>query len=59
MSAKGSKTIGPDLEGYGPNAIANALASQTVTHGSVSISLTDGTKVTFQDVTSLNRSNFT
>jgi Ca2+-binding RTX toxin-like protein len=48
-----------DLQGYGPNAIADALASQTVKHGSVTIDLSDGTKVTFQDVTSLTRSNFT
>ena len=47
-----------DLKGYGPGAINEALASQTVSHGSVTIGLSDGTKVTFQDVTSLNRSNF-
>ena len=47
-----------DLQGYGHDAINRALAGQTVTNGSVTISLTDGTKVTFDDVTSLNRSNF-
>ena len=48
-----------DLVGYGANAVANALASQTTTSGSVTIGLTDGTKITFQDVTSLSKSNFT
>jgi Ca2+-binding RTX toxin-like protein len=47
-----------DLEGYGHNEIDQALASQTVTGGSVTIGLADGTKVTFQDVTKLDRSNF-
>lgn len=47
-----------DLLGYGAGAIDAALASQTVKHGSVTIGLTDGTKVTFQDITSLSRSNF-
>ncbi|HET6307334.1 MAG TPA: calcium-binding protein [Rhodopila sp.] len=47
-----------DLQGYGHDAINRALASQTVANGSVTISLIDGTKVTFQDVASLNRSNF-
>jgi hypothetical protein len=46
------------LEGYGGGAIAKALASQTVSQGSVTIGLSDGTKITFQDVISLNRSNF-
>jgi Ca2+-binding RTX toxin-like protein len=48
-----------DLQGYGPNATAEALEDQTVKNGSVTIGLSDGTKVTFQDVTALNRSNFT
>ena len=48
-----------DLDGYGHDEIRRALDSQTVQNGSVTISLTDGTKVTFEDVTSLNRSNFT
>ncbi len=47
-----------DLSGYGTGAVDKALAHQTVTNGSVTIGLTDGTKVTFQDVTSLARSNF-
>ena len=48
-----------DLDGYGSHAVDCALASQTVTNGSVTIGLADGTKVTFQDVTSLSKSNFT
>jgi hypothetical protein len=47
------------LVGYGSSEAAKALASQTVSHGSVTISLTDETKVTFEDVTSLTKSNFT
>jgi Ca2+-binding RTX toxin-like protein len=47
-----------DLDGYGANAVSEALASQKVVNGSVMIGLTDGTKITFQDVTSLSKSNF-
>lgn len=47
-----------DLQGYGAGAKAAALASQTVANGSVTIGLSDGTKITFQDVTSLHSSNF-
>lgn len=47
-----------DLDGYGPGAVRKALRSQTEHHGSVTISLTDGTKVTFEDVSSLSRNNF-
>jgi Ca2+-binding RTX toxin-like protein len=47
------------LQGYDPSAIENALASQRTNNGSVTIGLEDGTKITFQDVSSLNRSNFT
>jgi Ca2+-binding RTX toxin-like protein len=47
-----------DLDGYGHDAVEQALKSQTVQNGSVTIGLTDGTKITFQDVTSLSRSNF-
>jgi hypothetical protein len=46
------------LVGYGADEVDNALSSATVKHGSISIGLSDGTKVTFQDVTSLSRSNF-
>lgn len=47
-----------DLVGYGATGVADALASQTTSNGSVTIGLTDGTKITFDDVTSLTRSNF-
>ena len=47
------------LQGYDRSAIHNALASQRTSNGSVTIGLEDGTKITFQDVSSLNRSNFT
>jgi len=46
------------LQGYGASAVAKALASQTESNGSVTIALSDGTKVTFQDVTALHHSNF-
>lgn len=46
------------LKGYASTEVAHALAHQTVTGGSVSIGLTDGTKITFQDVTALHTSNF-
>jgi Ca2+-binding RTX toxin-like protein len=47
------------LVGYGGGEINKALAGASVKNGSVTIGLTDGTKITFQDVTSLSRSNFT
>jgi len=46
------------LQGYAPDQVANALARQTVFNGSVTLSLADGTKITFQDVTALHNSNF-
>ena len=46
------------LDGYGRGAVDQTLAQQTIKDGSVTIGLKDGTKVTFQDVTSLNHSNF-
>lgn len=46
------------LTGYGDKAIQQALKSQTVNDGSVTIGLSDGTRITFQDITSLSRSNF-
>lgn len=52
------KDIKIDLDGYGPHEVAYALSHQTAHNGSVTVSLTDGTKVTFQDVTSLKASNF-
>jgi Ca2+-binding RTX toxin-like protein len=54
-----STAIQIDLEGYGANEANKALANATVKHGSITIGLTDGTKITFQDVTSLSKSNFT
>nr|WP_294546923.1 calcium-binding protein [uncultured Rhodopila sp.] len=46
------------LQGYGPREVAEALASQHVTAGSVTIGLSDGTKITFQNVTALHQTNF-
>lgn len=48
-----------DLSGYGKHAVTDALASQTATSGGVTITLSDRTKITFADVTSLNKTNFT
>jgi Ca2+-binding RTX toxin-like protein len=48
-----------NLQGYGANEVNYALEHQTVKNGSVTVSLTDGTKITFQDVTALRSSNFT
>jgi Ca2+-binding RTX toxin-like protein len=47
-----------NLQGYGTTAVADALASQQVTAGSLTIGLSDGTKITFQNVTALHQSNF-
>lgn len=47
-----------DLEGYGKGSIDQALAHQATTNGSVTVGLSDGTRITFQNVTSLDRSNF-
>jgi Ca2+-binding RTX toxin-like protein len=46
------------LVGYGGGEVNHALSSASVKHGSITIGLTDGTKITFQDVTTLTRSNF-
>jgi Ca2+-binding RTX toxin-like protein len=46
------------LQGYGPREVAEALASQHVSAGSVTIGLSDGTRITFQNVTALHTSNF-
>jgi Ca2+-binding RTX toxin-like protein len=51
-------TIKIALVGYGAGEADHALSTATVNHGSITIGLTDGTKVTFQDVTSLSKSNF-
>jgi hypothetical protein len=47
-----------DLQGYGKDAVADALKSQHVSGGSDTITLSDGTKVTFANVTSLTASDF-
>jgi len=47
------------LIGYGKNAVANALKTQTVVGGSVTITLSDNTRITFAGVTSLNSNEFT
>jgi Ca2+-binding RTX toxin-like protein len=47
------------LSGYGAGEAAHALTSQHAAGGGVTISLTDGTKVTFQNISHLNSSNFT
>jgi Ca2+-binding RTX toxin-like protein len=46
------------LTGYGPNEAANALAGQTTNGNSVSITLSDNTIITFENITHLTSSNF-
>jgi Ca2+-binding RTX toxin-like protein len=47
------------LDGYGGGEVSEALSNQKVVNGSLTVGLSDGTKITFQDVTSLiNKSNF-
>jgi hypothetical protein len=46
------------LSGYGPNEVANAVAGQISTPNSVTITLSDNTKVTFQNITHLTTGNF-
>ncbi len=48
-----------DLSGYGKNEVKYALAHQTTADGSVTVTLSDNTTVTFQNVGSLSASNFT
>ena len=48
-----------DLSGFGHHAVAHALASQTVSNGSVTITLSDDTRITFSGITHLTRGNFT
>jgi len=47
-----------DLIGYGSNAVSDALKTQKVSDGSVTITLADNTKITFAGITSLTRSDF-
>ena len=46
------------LQGYGADAATAALNSQTQTSAGVKITLSDGTAVTFDNVTSLHSNNF-
>jgi len=46
------------LSGYGPDEAANAIAGQTSDGSSVTIALSDGTKLTFDNITHLTASNF-
>jgi Ca2+-binding RTX toxin-like protein len=48
-----------DLQGYGPNAVKDALASQTYANGSVTITLPDNTRVTFAGIADLTKGDFT
>lgn len=47
-----------DLEGYGKNEVKNALAGQTTNGSSVTVTLSDNTKVTFENITHLTDKNF-
>jgi Ca2+-binding RTX toxin-like protein len=47
------------LEGYGKNAVADALASQVKVAGGVMITLADSTTVTFMGLSSLTKADFT
>ena len=44
--------------GYGLNAVANALAHETVESGSTSIMLSDNTQITFANVANLKSTDF-
>ena len=46
------------LQGFGANAVSAALATAKVAGGSLSLALTDGTKVTLAGVKSLTSHNF-
>ena len=48
-----------DLQGYGPHAVKDALASQTYANGSVTITLADNTRVTFAGINQLTKGDFT
>ena len=47
------------LVGYASTEAANAVAGQTTNGSSVTISLSDNTKITFENITHLSGSNFT
>ncbi|MBS0638478.1 MAG: hypothetical protein JSS43_01320 [Proteobacteria bacterium] len=46
------------LTNYQPSEVTQALATQKSQHGSTTISLSDGTKVTFENISHLTRSDF-
>ncbi len=46
------------LQGYAANAVQQALAGATVSGGSTVVGLSDGTRITFQGITSLNATAF-
>jgi hypothetical protein len=46
------------LTGYGPNEAANAIAGQNSGANSVSVTLSDNTTITFENITHLSGSNF-
>jgi len=46
------------LSGYGPSEAANAVATQVSGAGSVTVTLSDNTSLTFQNITHLTTSNF-
>ena len=47
------------LYGYAPGVIANAVTHQTQAGGSTTVTLTDNTRITFQNLTSVTAQNFT
>ena len=54
-SAAGNLVV---LKGYGANEVSTALATQTHSNGSTTITLADSTKITFVGVNTLSSSNF-
>jgi Ca2+-binding RTX toxin-like protein len=46
------------LSGFGPNEVNYALAHQTTNNGSVTVTLSDSSTVTFQNIAKLTNSNF-
>lgn len=54
----GAADVHIHLSGYAANEVTHALASQHAHDGGVILSLSDGTKVTFENVTRLTSSNF-
>jgi Ca2+-binding RTX toxin-like protein len=53
-----SSLINIHLTGYAPGQVEASLQSATVQNNAITIGLEDGTKITFQDVTSLSKANF-